>query len=165
MNRKIIFEKAGMRYRRATINDVGTLVNFRIRFLNELGNHPENEETKILRNSLKQYFSESIPSNYFVGWLAECEGKIVGTSGMVVWQMPGRYGGLEEGRLGYILNMYTVPEARGKGICTQLLDELMKEARKLGLKYLQLHASEDGVGIYKKAGFTYPKQVEMIMRL
>ena len=84
---------------------------------------------------------------------------------MVVWQMPGRYGGLEEGRLGYILNMYTVPEARGKGICTRLLDELMKEARKLGLKYLHLHASEERVGIYKKAGFTYPKQAEMIMRL
>jgi ribosomal protein S18 acetylase RimI-like enzyme len=61
--------------------------------------------------------------------------------------------------------MYTVPEARGKGICTRLLDELMKEARKLGLKYLQLHASEDGIGIYKKAGFTYPKQAEMTMRL
>lgn len=80
MNRKTSFEKAGMRYRRATINDVGTLVNFRIRFLNELGNHPENEKTEMLRNSLKQYFSESIPSNYFVGCLAECEGKIVGTS-------------------------------------------------------------------------------------
>ena len=165
MNRKASFEKARIRYRRATINDVGTLVNFRIRFLNELGNHPENEETEILRNSLKQYFSESIPSNCFVGWLAECEGKTVGTSGMVVWHMPGRYRGLEEGKLGYILNMYTLPEARGKGICTRLLDELMKEARKLGLKYLQLHASEDGVSIYKKAGFTYPKQTEMTMRL
>lgn len=165
MDKKTSFEKAKIRYRRATINDVGILVDFRIRFLNELGNHPENEDTEILRNSLKQYFSESIPSNCFVGWLAECEGNIVGTSGMVVWQMPGRYGGLEEGRLGYILNMYTVPEARGKGICTRLLDELMKEARKLGLKYLQLHASEDGIGIYKKAGFTYPKQAEMTMRL
>jgi GNAT superfamily N-acetyltransferase len=165
LDKKTSFEKAKIRYRRATINDVGTLVDFRIRFLNELDNHPENEKTQMLRNSLKQYFSESIPSNCFVGWLAECEGKTVGTSGMVVWQIPGRYGGLEEGRLGYILNMYTVPEARGKGICTRLLDELMKEARKLGLKYLHLHASEDGVGIYKKAGFTYPKQVEMIMRL
>jgi GNAT superfamily N-acetyltransferase len=165
LNRKASFEKARIRYRQATINDVGTLVNFRIRFLNELGNHTENEETKILRNSLKRYFSVSIPSNHFVGWLAEYEGKIVGTSGMVVWQMPGRYGGLEEGKLGYILNMYTVPEARGKGICTRLLDELMKEARKLGLKYLHLHASEDGASIYKKAGFTYPKQAEMIMRL
>ncbi|HUW48529.1 MAG TPA: GNAT family N-acetyltransferase [Patescibacteria group bacterium] len=165
MNKKTSFEKAGIRYRRATINDVETLVNFRIRFLNELDNHPENEKTQMLRNSLKQYFSESIPSNCFVGWLAECEGKIVGTSGMVVWQMPGRYGGLEEGRLGYILNMYTVPEARRRGVCTRLLDELMKEARKLGLKYLQLHASEDGVGIYKRAGFTCPKQIEMTMRL
>jgi GNAT superfamily N-acetyltransferase len=149
-----------VRYRRANINDVESLVDYRVRFLNELYGHPEDDETKILR-SLRKYFREAIPSSSFVAWLAECDGKIVGTSGMVVWQMPARYGGLESGKLGYVLNMYTVPEARGKGICTRLLNELIKEARSLGLKYLHLHASEEGMSIYRKAGFSEPKQKEL----
>jgi GNAT superfamily N-acetyltransferase len=148
-------------YRRASVDDVESLVDYRVRFLNELYGHPENDETEILRGSLREYFREAIPSGCFVAWLAERNGKTVGTSGMVVWQMPGRYGGLESGRLGYILNMYTVPEARRKGICTRLLDELIREAKASGIKYLHLHASEDGISIYRKAGFNKPDQIEL----
>jgi len=137
----------------------------RVRFLNELYNHPENGETKILRKTLRQYFSEAIPSNNFIACLAEYDGKMIGTSGMVVWRMPARYGGLESGRLGYILNLFTVPEARRKGICTRLLNELIKEAKSLGLKYLHLHASEDGISIYRKAGFVEPDQPELTLKI
>lgn len=158
-------EKNRIRYRRATLDDIETLIDYRVRFLNELYTHLENKKTKTLRRSLRKYFSEAIPSNNFIAWLAESDHKIVGTSGMAVWQMPGRYKGLETGRLGYILNMYTVPESRRKGICTRLLKELMKEAKALGLKYLHLHASEDGINIYKKAGFIEPGQKELVMRL
>jgi GNAT superfamily N-acetyltransferase len=148
-------------YRRASVHDVESLVDYRVRFLNELYGHPEDEETDNLRGSLREYFREAIPSGRFIAWLAERNGRIDGTSGMVIWQMPGRYGGLESGRLGYILNMYTVPEARRKGICTRLLKELIREAKALGVKYLHLHASEDGISIYRKAGFAKPNQVEL----
>jgi GNAT superfamily N-acetyltransferase len=141
------------------------LIDYRVRFLNELYNHTEDDETEILRKALREYFSEAIPSDDFIAWLAEYNGKIIGTSGMVVWQMPARYGGLESGKLGYILNLYTIPEARRKGICTRLLNELIKEAKSLGLKYLHLHASEDGISIYRKAGFVMPDQIELKLKL
>jgi GNAT superfamily N-acetyltransferase len=158
-------EKSRIRYRRATVNDVQTLIDHRVRFLNELYNHPENDETEALRKSLRRYLSEAIPFGSFIAWLAEHDGKTIGTGGMVVWQMPGRYGGLENGRLGYILDMYTIPEARRKGVCTRLLEELMKEARSLGLRYLHLHASEAGMDIYRKAGFVEPRQKELALKL
>jgi GNAT superfamily N-acetyltransferase len=158
-------ERDKINYRRANISDIEFLVDYRVRFLNELYNHPEDDETEILRKTLRQYFSEAIPSNNFIAWLAEYSGKIIGTSGMVMWRMPARYEGLESGRLGYILNLYTVPEARRKGICTRLLNELIKEAKSLGLKYLHLHSSEEGRNIYRKAGFVEPDQIELILRL
>lgn len=158
-------ENNKIKYRRATLADIDTLIDYRVRFLNELYRHPENEQTKILRESLQKYFSEAIPANSFIAWLAEHESKTLGTGGMVVWQMPGRYRGLETGRLGYILNMYTVPEARKKGICTRLLGELINEAARLDLKYVHLHASKDGINIYKKKGFAEPEQIELVKRL
>ena len=158
-------ENDRINYRRANIDDVEFLIDFRIRCLNELYDHPEDDETEILRKALREYFSETNPSNDFIAWLAEHRGKIIGTSGMVVWRIPARYGGLESGKLGYILNLYTTPEARRKGICIRLLDELIKEAKSLGLKYLHLHASEDGINIYRKAGFTEPDQIELKLRL
>lgn len=158
-------ESDQVNYRRAGIGDIKTLVDYRIRFLNELYNHPEDDETEILRKALKEYFSKAFRSSDFIAWLAEYNGEIIGTSGMVIWQRPPRYGGLESGRLGYILNFYTVPEAREKGICTCLLKELIEEAKSLGLRYLHLHAAEDGINIYRRAGFVEPDHVELKLRL
>jgi hypothetical protein len=84
-------ENSRMKYRRATVDDVQTLIDFRVRFQNELYDRAENDGTQILR-SLQQYFSGAIPSGNFIAWLAEQDGKTVGTGGIVVWQMLGRYG-------------------------------------------------------------------------
>jgi hypothetical protein len=77
-------ENDRINYRRANVGDIGILVDFRVRFLNELYNHPEDDETAILRKALREYFSEANPSNDFIAWLAEYNEKIIGTSGMVV---------------------------------------------------------------------------------
>lgn len=151
-------------YRKASIDDVEALVSCRVRFLNELYDHLDDDETEILRKTLWEYFSKAIPSNNFVAWLAEYNGKIIGTSGMVVWQRPANYGGLESGKLGYLLNFYTIPEARRKGICTRLLNKLIKEAKLLGLKYLHLNATQDAISIYRKAGFAEPNDTELELR-
>jgi ribosomal protein S18 acetylase RimI-like enzyme len=158
-------EKKKITYRPATIDDVPVLVEYRVRFLNELYNHPEDIATAIVRKSLQNYFTKTIPSKEFIAWVAEYNGKIIATSGMVVWQKPAIYNGVESGKLGYLLNFYTIPEARRKGIATRLLNELIEEAKSIGLKYLHLHASKDGIGIYKKAGFIEPDQPELELRL
>ena len=151
--------------RRATMDDVPALIDYRVRFLNELYDHPEDDKTKILRKSLLEYFTKAIPSKDFIPWVAEYNGKIIATSGMVVWQIPARYGGVESGKLGYLLDFYTAPEARRNGIAARLLNELIREAKLLGLKYLHLHASKDGINIYRKAGFVEPDQPELVLKL
>ena len=159
------FEKERIVYRPATVNDASALVDYRIRFLNELLNHPDDDDTKVLRKSLVEYFARAIPSKDFIAWVAEYDEKIIATCGMVVWQKPAIYGGVESGKLGYLLNFYTVPEARGKGIATRLLNELLREAKSSGIKYLHLHASKDGISIYRKAGFMEPEMPELELRL
>jgi GNAT superfamily N-acetyltransferase len=152
-------------YRRATLSDVSALVDYRVRFLNELHSRVEDDETRVVRGSLLRYFTKAISSGDFVAWVAELDGKMVATSGMVVWQKPAIYGGVESGRLGYLLNFYTVPEARRRGIATRLLKEIIREARSLGLRYLHLHTSKYGESIYRKAGFKEPHMPELTLRL
>jgi GNAT superfamily N-acetyltransferase len=159
------FDRSQVSYRRATTADIDSLVDMRLRFLNEMYHHPDDEETDELRKSLRDYFAASIRDNRFVAWLAECDGETIGTSGMVVWQLPGRYGGLVSGEVGYILNLYTIPEARKGGICTRLLDELIDEGRRRGLTYFHLHATGDGENIYRRAGFTEGDLLEMELKL
>jgi GNAT superfamily N-acetyltransferase len=158
-------QKGKIVYRHVTVGDVSALADCRIRFLNELHSHQEDDETRVLRKSLLEYFTRAIPRNDFIGWVAERDGRIIATSGMVVWQVPGRYGGVESGKLGYLLNFYTVPEARGRGIATRLLNELIGEARSLGLKHLHLHASKNGINVYRRAGFVEPEMPELVLKI
>jgi N-acetylglutamate synthase-like GNAT family acetyltransferase len=152
-------------YRRANINDIKSLVEYRIQFLNELYDPPGENEIDFIKKKLENYFYKKIQSKEFIAWLAEQKGIIVGTSGMVVWQLPSRYGGLESGKIGYILNLYTLPEKRRKGICTRLLKELIQDAKLIGLKYLHLHASKYGENLYKKIGFKEPDHKELFLKL
>lgn len=162
-------ESAKVKYRRANIHDITALVDYRVRFLKELGarkgRRPREDETRILKEKLREYFSKAIPSKDFIALLAEYDGKIVGTGALAAWQRPPKYGALISGKAGYIFNLYTVPEARRKGICTQLLGELVEEAKAVGLKYLHLRASEDGIRIYRRLGFAEPEDLELQLKL
>jgi GNAT superfamily N-acetyltransferase len=155
-NDKIVF-------RRATVDDAEVLTDFRVRFLRETFGARDEDETELLKEGLREYFAKAIPAGGFVAWLAEYEGEIIATSGMVVWQKPGGYTSLS-GKTGYILNMYTVPEARGLGAGTRLFDELINEAKAAEIKHLHLHATEDGIDIYRRAGFAEPGLVELELK-
>lgn len=157
-------DKDKINFRRATFDDAEVLTDFRVRFLRETFGAGDEDEPGLLKEGLREYFARAIPAGGFVAWLAEYEGEIIATSGMVVWQKPGGYTSLS-GKTGYILNMYTVPEARGLGIAGRLFDELINEAKSAGVKHLHLHATEDGIGIYRRAGFAEPGLVELELKL
>jgi GNAT superfamily N-acetyltransferase len=49
--------------------------------------------------------------------------------------------------------MYTLPRYRNKGIATQLLERIVKEAALLGCDKITLNASPMGKPLYAKFGF------------
>ncbi|MCP4228949.1 MAG: GNAT family N-acetyltransferase [bacterium] len=160
----MVINKENIGFRRATVEDVKVLIEFRMRYLSETFGCGKVSEAGDLRESLLVYFAEAVPAGDFVAWLAEYEGEVIATSGMVVWRIPGGYTSVS-GKAGYILNMYTVPEARGLGIASRLFDELIREAKELGVKHVHLHATEDGIEIYRKAGFAETSLPELEIKL
>ena len=62
------------------------------------------------------------------------------------------------------MNMYTLPEERGRGLATELLKRLLDDARELRIAVVVLHAMPKGRSIYLKAGFV-PSESEMRLRL
>jgi ribosomal protein S18 acetylase RimI-like enzyme len=53
-----------------------------------------------------------------------------------------------------IFNLSTLLAYRGQGIGTALITYVLNEAKLLGFPFAVLQASEDGINIYKKLGFT-----------
>ncbi|TAL59779.1 MAG: GNAT family N-acetyltransferase [Bacteroidetes bacterium] len=141
--------------KKATISDIETIIEYRIIFLQEVQGIPGKELELSLRKSLWQYFTKSIENDSFISWIAEYENKSIGFSGMVIKEQPGNFE-IPNGKIGYILNMFTLKEFRNNGIGTLLFQKLIDEATQRNLDRIDLHATQDGEPIYKRFGFTEP---------
>ena len=63
-----------------------------------------------------------------------------------------------------MLNVYTEPAYRRQGIAGQLMEMLLKKAEEMDLSYVNLKATKEGYGLYKKLGFEDGEAVYTDMR-
>lgn len=139
--------------RAATIDDLDVLTNLRVTFLEQLGDLTDEYHREAFRGATYAYLREALPAGKFLAWVAEFEERIVGTSGLVLFEQaptPSNLSGVEA----YILNMYTLPEWRGRGIAQALLREIIAYAHSKQVPYLWLYATKAGRPVYEKLGFT-----------
>ena len=72
---------------------------------------------------------------------------------------------LPNGLDGEVLSVYTESEYRGKGICTQLMKNMIEFAKENKLCRIDLMATDEGYPVYKKVGFEERTQKYIDMRL
>ena len=111
--------------RLATLDDVAALVDLRTKFLAEVTGSCAGPE---LIEALTQYFLRTLATGEFVAYVAESEGRIIATSGLVYYRHPPSAANLHSCEA-YVMNMYTLPVWRGQGIATTLLDRLIELAQ------------------------------------
>jgi GNAT superfamily N-acetyltransferase len=140
-------------YRKADINDIETLAQMRIRFIKEIMHLEDSDKDRVLAEELRRFFRAAMPKDRFIAWIAEEDGKVIGTSGLCFYTLAPSHNNMSGG-VAYIQNMYTLPEYRGRGIAKVLFDKVLTEAKERGYKKISLHATEMGRPIYEKFGFT-----------
>jgi len=150
-------------FRRADIKDIADLINLRIEFLKEVQNVQNGERDRDLFNNLNVYFTENMNKGNFISWIAVVDNKIAGTSGLTFYTTPPSFKNMN-GMTAYIMNMYTIPVYRRKGIAFKLFELTLNEAKSLGYKKICLHATEKGCGLYEKFGF-YRTSDEMVLEI
>ncbi|MBN1412630.1 MAG: GNAT family N-acetyltransferase [Spirochaetales bacterium] len=134
----------------------------RIQFLEEVQSSINETAYPLLRENLETYFKYTLSTNEFIAWLALCEEEVIATSGLTFYTVPPTFRNLT-GRIGYIMNMYTLPDYRNKGIGTELFKRIAQEAIDLGCKKLSLHATEMGTRLYRKFGFEELNDPELVL--
>lgn len=134
--------------RRATAEDIPTLVRMRIAQLAEEGAR----ETCDLRPALPNHYARHLEDGTFASWLALDGGTVVATSGISIIEKPPYYG-CPSGRIALVSGMYTLPEYRRCGIARDLLCRVLDDARAGGCGMAQITASNAGVPLYESVGF------------
>jgi GNAT superfamily N-acetyltransferase len=148
--------------RRAAMADIETLINLRLAFIMEAGPEsgiPESE----FREMVRGYLAEKLPNGEFLVWLAEEDGQAVGCGALLMLRMPPT-AYHPAGLVPYLLNMYTRPEWRGRGIATALVEAMIAYVKTTPAKFISLHAMEKGRGIYERLGFI-DRRNEMVLAI
>lgn len=135
--------------------DISSMVNYRIDYLTEMQGERDKEFIGQLKTEMYGFFKKSISIGSFIGFVVELDRNILAYGGMVIREIPGDFN-----RSSYleadILNMYTIPAARRKGISTIILKQLLSEADSIGITKVALHTSKDGEKLYRSVGFKEP---------
>ena len=144
-----------IKIRKIGTGEVELLTTYRMAYLTEMQGERNEEYQLKLKNELNQYFIQALTDNRIFAFLAEQGDEILSFGAMVLKKIPGDFN--QSSYLeGDILNMYTVPFARRKGISAIILEQLLTEARSRGISKVSLHTSKDGEKLYRKFGFSEP---------
>ena len=140
----ILFEEASK-------DDIKELIRLRIAYMIDDFGGVSDHEKECMEKQLPDYFNRKL-GNELVAFIAKDDNRIVSVAYLQIIEMPAN-SILLNGLYGEVLNVYTEPEYRGKGLCTQLINNLIEYGKKRGLGRVDLSATEEGYPIYKKVGF------------
>lgn len=153
-----------VRVRRAVASDAAELAELRLELQREAGLAGE-EDRALLGDAYRAYFTARIPTGEFVAWVAKADGRLVATSGLVLTHRP-PYPGNPSGLEAYVMNMYTSPGWRGRGLAKAILAELLRFIAGSPARRIWLHATAAGRPLYERAGFALVSDAgEMELRL
>jgi GNAT superfamily N-acetyltransferase len=66
-------------------------------------------------------------------------------------------------RRGYVLNVYTRPDARGLGLARQLMDAVTRHCLALAIDIVTLHASDAGRHLYETLDFVPTNEMRTVL--
>ena len=142
-----------IRIQEAFIQDIDTLMEWRMEVLSEVFSLSKNQPMEKLARENRLYYEEAIPTGKHIDCFACLDGEIVGCGGMCLYQeMPSPDN--PNGKCAYLMNIYTRPQYRKHGIGKQIVSWLVAQAKRREAVKIYLETSHAGKPLYTQMGFT-----------
>jgi len=138
--------------RPATIDDADTLVRHRYAMFHDMG-HSDTTALDEMCVRFKPWVIDRMNAGEYLAWLAVApSGDIAAGAGL--WLMDWLPHMVAKGaRRGNIVNVYTEPAYRRRGLAKRLVLTALACSREHGADAVILHASPDGRALYESLGF------------
>lgn len=125
-----------------------------------------------LRTVSQAWLASAIARGEYVGWLAassEAPASVVAGAGVQlrrVLPFPRRFpegrADVAEGRAAIVVNVYTEPPFRRRGLARRLMETVLAWAAAQRLESLVLHAAPDGRPLYESLGFAVTNEMRFM---
>lgn len=111
------------------------------------------EQSEVLIAATEPWLAELMAAGEYCGWLIENNNEVVAGGGIHLRELPPGPGCLKVGRWGHIVNVYTAPDHRRRGLARMLMDEILRWCEVNVLDLVTLTASDEGRPLYESLGF------------
>jgi len=159
--------RAQFKVRPATVEDAEVIGYHRARMFHEMRQIPDHL-FEAFKSESSVRVRELLESGEYVGWLAGPESapeKVVAGAGVQLRRVlphPANDERFAEGRHGLIINVFTEPEWRRKGLAELLLRRIIEWSQEQKLDRLVLHSSEYGRALYERLGFVQTNEMKFV---
>ena len=148
--------------REGTVADIPEIARQRRRMCEDM-NYTDAEALSTMVTITADYLKKAIAEGSFRSWLACDNGRVVAGGAVVIVPWPAHAYDLEC-RRATILNVYTQPEYRRRGIARQIMETMITWCREEGFARISLHASEYGRHLYESLGFVDSNEMRLNLR-
>jgi len=156
--------------RQATPGDAAVIGWHRARMFQDMGLVPD-ELFESFQTKALDRLGKALASGDYFGWLVSQHNApqiIIAGAGVIIREVPpfpirhknGEIA-IAECRQGLIVNLFTEPEWRRRGLAQLLIEQIIAWSREQQLDGLVLHASDDGRALYEKFGFVRTSEMEL----
>ena len=153
----------GIKYRKADIRDLDELVRSRLMVLRAANGLEEGAELSEVESESDTYYRRALADGSHVAYLAYDGDVLIGTGGVSFFQvLPTCHN--PSGQKAYIMNMYTRPDYRRRGIAYRVLELLTAEAEMRHVDAVTLEATAAGRPLYEAFGFTAMRDEMELLR-
>lgn len=139
-------------YKKAAAADIDLLTETRITVLKAANKLPPDTDMSEVERQSYEYYRQALSDGTHIAYLVFDGSRFAGAGGVSFYRVMPTYHN-PSGRKAYIMNMYTDPDYRRKGIARGTLDRLISDIRERGITSVSLEATEMGRPLYEKYGF------------
>ncbi|MEO0561248.1 MAG: GNAT family N-acetyltransferase [Chloroflexota bacterium] len=147
--------------RPATLNDATIICHHRNAMFAEIGHNPAS--VAAMDNAFGPWLQQHMPRGEYIGWMIEDDDRrIIGGGG--VWTHEGIPNTLmPHHRTAHVVNIYVEPEYRRQGIARHIMETIIEWAKAEQIAEVTLHASREGLPLYKQLGFTSGNHMTLML--
>jgi ribosomal protein S18 acetylase RimI-like enzyme len=150
----------GISWRVACITDAAKIAKHRRAMFRDMGYQDEAALDSMMARFLP-WLEAKMTSGDYLAWLAVTDTDLV-VAGAGLWLMdwpPHMVG--SSARRGNILNVYTEPEFRRRGLARKLMEAALEWCQANAVDIVVLHASPEGRALYESLGFQASNEMRL----
>jgi ribosomal protein S18 acetylase RimI-like enzyme len=143
--------------------DTEEILLHRRQMFHDMG-HKDDAVLEALIRGSRGFIAQGLREGFYRGWFAvDASGQVAAGVGLLITPWVTSPFDPEQPFRAYLLNVYTYPEFRKRGLARLLTEQAIAYCRKRGLKVLWLHASEHGRPLYESLGFESTNEMKLVL--